>query len=640
MSIQRMQQQQQQQQYNVYSPNKPLIQHRIKFRQQIVQIKKKSGYILAKILCNKIVLQMQAEYIYNFQLVQCLFILTIKQYLQSYHTTLLQFDKESKCMVGKYHQGCCYYCFNMSPQQVQMYANITANSKYSNSVINSPSLFLIQAIQILLLPFYSYPYPSQQAIVSMAAYQKHLPTAAVATLAAAGLYVSAQGIFGVGKDSYFAKLFSGSSENQYKYVVLGGGNAAGYAARQFLAKGVKPGELCIISEEPYAAYERPALSKAYLFPNKPARLPGFHTCVGGGGERQTPEWYTQKGVEFKYNTKVVKADVKSKKLTSADGTEFKYDKMIVATGCRPLTLADFKMKGADNPNLYYLRNVEDANILIEAIKKAKTGAKGGKVLALGGGYIGMETAAALEMNGLKVTMVFPEDHLMPRLFTPKIAEFYTKYYNNKGIDIQHHKLAASIEPSDGGVTAVLKDGSKMDADIIVVGVGARANTELFKDQLKIEAGGIKVDSMMKTSNPDVYAVGDVAAFPLKMYGNKVQRQEHVQNCRESAYQAVNSIMSSADTKPYDYLPYFYSRVYDLSWKFFGSSDGEVIHFGNFSTPPFGAYWVKDGKVVGVFMEGADGKATDAMKKVAKERPAYGSVLELEKKGIDFAIAQL
>eukprot|EP01023_Acetabularia_acetabulum_P051078 TRINITY_DN560_c0_g1_i2.p1 TRINITY_DN560_c0_g1~~TRINITY_DN560_c0_g1_i2.p1 ORF type:complete len:474 (-),score=131.98 TRINITY_DN560_c0_g1_i2:289-1710(-) len=473
----------------------------------------------------------------------------------------------------------------------------------------------------------------------MTTYTKYLPTVGVAALAAGGLYVSAQGIFGVGKDSMFSKLF-GSSANQYKYIVLGGGNAAGYAARQFVLKGVKPGELCVITDEPYAAYERPALSKAYLFPEKAARLPGFHTTVGGGGERQTPEWYEGKKIDYKYKTKIVKADVKSKKLTAADGTEFKYDKMIVATGCRPLSLADFKMKGADNPNLYYLRNVEDADKMIEAIKKAKTGAKGGKVVALGGGYIGMETAAALQMNGLKVTMVFPEDHLMPRLFTQKIADFYNKYYADKGIDIQHHKLASSIESSDGGVAAVLKDGSKLEADMIVVGVGARANTELFKDQLKIEASGIKVDSMMKTSDPDVYAIGDVAAFPLKMYGNKVQRQEHVQNCRETAYQAVNAILSPADTKPYDYLPYFYSRVYDLSWKFFGSSEGEPVHFGNYTKGPFGAYWVKDGKIVGVFMEGADGKQTDAMKKVAKEQPAYGSVAELEKKGIDFAVAKL
>eukprot|EP01023_Acetabularia_acetabulum_P012221 TRINITY_DN1571_c0_g2_i1.p1 TRINITY_DN1571_c0_g2~~TRINITY_DN1571_c0_g2_i1.p1 ORF type:complete len:453 (-),score=98.52 TRINITY_DN1571_c0_g2_i1:435-1730(-) len=430
------------------------------------------------------------------------------------------------------------------------------------------------------------------------------------------------------------------SENSFKFIVLGGGNAAGYAARELLLKGVAGSEVCIITEEPYVAYERPALSKAYLFPESPARLPGFHTTVGGGGERQTPDWYQEKGVIYKVNTKIVKADIKGKKLSAQDGTEFTFQKLIIATGCRPLTLKDFKMEGADHELLYYLRNVEDADKLIEAMKKAKDGTKGGKVVALGGGYIGMETAAALQMNGLKVSMVFPEPHLMPRLFTQKIADFYTKYYNDKGIEILSGKLASSIESCDGGVAAVLKDGSKMECDLIVVGVGARSNVELFTGQLEFEANGIKVDSMMKTSDDDVYAIGDVAAFPLKMYGDVVQRQEHVQNCRETAKQAVDAILSPSETQPYNYLPYFYSRVYDLSWKFFGSSDGEPVHFGDYEKRPFGAYWVKDGKVVGVFMEGADDKMTQAMKKVAADRPDFSSIEELEKMGIDFAISKL
>eukprot|EP01024_Parvocaulis_polyphysoides_P052059 TRINITY_DN5127_c0_g1_i5.p2 TRINITY_DN5127_c0_g1~~TRINITY_DN5127_c0_g1_i5.p2 ORF type:complete len:444 (-),score=72.43 TRINITY_DN5127_c0_g1_i5:265-1596(-) len=439
-------------------------------------------------------------------------------------------------------------------------------------------------------------------------------------------------------------FFSGSkmpAPNSYKYIVLGGGNAAGYAAREFVNKNIKPNELCIITDEPYVAYERPALSKAYLFPENSARLPGFHTTVGDGGDRQTPEWYEEKGVTYKVKTKIVSVDTKAKKLTAEDGTEFTYGKLIVATGCRPLTLQDFKMQGADKSGLYYLRNVEDADKLIEAMKKAKGGAKGGKVVALGGGYIGMETAAALQMNGLKVIMVFPEPHLMPRLFTPKIAEFYTTYYNNKGIEILNGRLAATIEGCEGDcLAAVLKDGLKLECDLIVVGVGAKPNVELFQDQLEFEANGIKVDGFMRTSNPDVYAIGDVAAFPLKMYGGTVQRQEHVTNCRQTAAQAVNAIMAPKQTDEYNYLPFFYSRVFDLSWKFFGQSEGDVAHFGDYENGPFGAYWVKDNKVVGVFMEGADDKMTQGMKKVAAERPDAPSIVELEKQGIEFAISKL
>eukprot|EP01025_Chloroclados_australasicus_P024076 TRINITY_DN2423_c0_g1_i3.p2 TRINITY_DN2423_c0_g1~~TRINITY_DN2423_c0_g1_i3.p2 ORF type:complete len:462 (-),score=75.19 TRINITY_DN2423_c0_g1_i3:121-1506(-) len=442
---------------------------------------------------------------------------------------------------------------------------------------------------------------------------------------------------------HFGRKVKEMSSNSFKYIVLGGGNAAGYAARQFLLKGVEAGSVCVITNEPYVAYERPALSKAYLFPENPARLPGFHTTVGGGGERQTPEWYQEKGMEYKVNTNIVSADVKAKKLVAEDGTEFTYEKLIVATGCRPTTLSDFKMQGADNELLYYLRDVKDGDKLIEGMAKAKTGAKGGKAIALGGGYIGMETAAVLQMNGLKVTMIFPEPHLMPRLFSQKIADFYTKYYNDKGIEVLYGKMASAIEGCDGGcVAAVLKDGEKIECDMIVVGVGARPNNQLFDSQLEIDPnnGGIKVDGMMKSSDPDVYAVGDIASFPLKMYGGNYARQEHVTHCRQSAIHAVNAMLSPDETQDYDYLPYFYSRVFDLSWKFYGSSEGDVVHFGDYEKRPFGAYWVKDGKIVGVFMEGADDKMTEAMKKVAAERPEFPSVEELEKQGIDFAISKL
>lgn len=118
----------------------------------------------------------------------------------------------------------------------------------------------------------------------------------------------------------------------FKYVILGGGVAAGYAAGEFSKQGVKPGELAIISKEAVAPYERPALSKAYLFPEGAARLPGFHVCVGSGGERLLPTWYTEKGIELLLSTEVVKADLASKILTSAGGATFTYDTLIIATG--------------------------------------------------------------------------------------------------------------------------------------------------------------------------------------------------------------------------------------------------------------------------------------------------------------------
>jgi monodehydroascorbate reductase (NADH) len=135
-----------------------------------------------------------------------------------------------------------------------------------------------------------------------------------------------------------------AEEKTYKYIILGGGVSAGYGAQEFVKQGLKQGELAIISKEAVAPYERPALSKAYLFPESPARLPGFHTCVGSGGERQTPDWYKEKGIDLFLSTEIVEGNLESKTLKAANGAVFKYEILIVATGAtvsqRPFNLYD------------------------------------------------------------------------------------------------------------------------------------------------------------------------------------------------------------------------------------------------------------------------------------------------------------
>ncbi|CAL5411193.1 unnamed protein product [Camellia sinensis] len=162
-----------------------------------------------------------------------------------------------------------------------------------------------------------------------------------------------------------------------------------------------------------APYERPPLSKAYLFPNKlhnaicfatPARLPGFHVCVGSGGERLLPEWYVEKGIVLILNTKIVKADLASKTLVSAAGETFNYHFLIIATGSSVIRLIDFGVQGADAKNIYYWREIDDADKLVEAIKAKKNE----KVVIVGGGCIGLELSAVMKLNNLDVCMVYPE----------------------------------------------------------------------------------------------------------------------------------------------------------------------------------------------------------------------------------------
>ncbi|GFY97809.1 monodehydroascorbate reductase 1 [Actinidia rufa] len=451
------------------------------------------------------------------------------------------------------------------------------------------------------------------------------------------------------------------AEKSFKYVILGGGVAAGYAAREFANQGVKFGELAIISKEAVAPYERPALSKAYLFPEfaslfldlllhskfhtaigfaAPARLPGFHTCVGSGGERLLPEWYAEKGIALILGTEIVKADLASKTLISAAGEIFKFHILVIATGSTVIRLTDFGVQGADSKNIFYLREVDDADKLVEAIKAKKKG----KAVIVGGGYIGLELSAVMKINNLDVSMVYPEPWCMPRLFTAGIAAFYEGYYANKGIQIIKGTVAVGFNAdADGEVKEVkLKDGRVLEADIVVVGVGGRPLTVLFKGQVEEDKGGIKTDSFFRTSVPDVYAVGDVATFPMKMY-DEMRRVEHVDHSRKSAEHAVKAIFASEVGKSvdeYDYLPYFYSRSFNLSWQFYGDNVGATVLFGDNNpsseNPKFGSYWIKDGKVVGAFLESGTPEENKAIAKVARVQPPAESLDQLAKEGLTFA----
>ncbi|XP_038890598.1 monodehydroascorbate reductase 4, peroxisomal [Benincasa hispida] len=421
----------------------------------------------------------------------------------------------------------------------------------------------------------------------------------------------------------------------FVYVILGGGVAAGYAALEFTNRGVSHGELCIISEETVAPYERPALSKGYLLPEAPARLPAFHTCVGANEERLTPKWYKEHGIELVLGTRVISADVRRRTLLTAAGETISYKILIVATGARALKLEEFGVNGSDAENVCYLRDLNDANRLVDVMHSCS----GGNAVVIGGGYIGMECAASLVINKINVTMVFPEAQCMPRLFTPKIASFYEDYYKSKGVEFVKGTVLSSFDiDSNGKVVAVnLRDGKRIPVDMVVVGIGIRPNTSLFEGQLTLEKGGIKVNGKMQSSNSSVYAVGDVAAFPVKLF-SETRRLEHVDSARKCAKHAVAAIMEPEKTGDFDYVPFFYSRIFALSWQFYGDNVGEVVHYGDFSGNTFGAYWVNKGHLVGSFLEGGTKEEYAAIAMVTSLKPAIEDLAELESRGLSYAMA--
>lgn len=411
-----------------------------------------------------------------------------------------------------------------------------------------------------------------------------------------------------------------ANENR-EVVIVGGGNAAGYAARTFVENGMADGKLCIVSKESVAPYERPALTKAYLFPldKKPARLPGFHTCVGSGGERQTPEWYKDKGIEVIYDTTVTDLDISTQTLATASGSCLKYGSLIIATGCSASRLPD--NIGGSLRGVHYIRDVADADLLVSSLQSAK------KLVIIGGGYIGMEVAAAAAGWKIDTSVVFPEEHAMARLFPATLGRKYEELYEENGVKFFKSAFVKRlVAGTDGRVTAVqLENGSTLDTDMVVIGIGAKpVSTPFAEAGLKTHAGGIQVDGQFRTSSPGIFAIGDVAAFPLKMYG-RTARVEHVDHARKSAQHCVNALLNIR-TDPYDYLPYFYSRVFEYEgssrkvwWQFYGDNVGETIEVGDFG-PKYATFWLESGKLKGVFLESGSSEEFEILPKLARIQP--------------------
>ncbi|KAI8560136.1 hypothetical protein RHMOL_Rhmol04G0232600 [Rhododendron molle] len=226
-------------------------------------------------------------------------------------------------------------------------------------------------------------------------------------------------------------------------------------------------------------------------------------------------------------TEIVKADLVSRTLISAAGEAFKYHKLMIATGSTVIRLTDFDVQGADSKNIFYLREMDDADKLVEATKAKKNG----KAVVIGGGYIGLEASAAMKMN--------------------KIDQY------RNGEDKRRGNVRSCI-PFFG------------------------CNIEM-------------IDALFRTSVPDVYAVGDVATFSLKMY-KEMSRVEHVDHAHKSTEHAARAIFANEEGKSideYDYLPFFYSRAFNLSWQFYGDNVGDTVVFGNkdpnSENPKFGVY---------------------------------------------------
>jgi len=423
-------------------------------------------------------------------------------------------------------------------------------------------------------------------------------------------------------------LFNNTGSNldfDFKYVVIGAGNAAGYAAQEFVDQGkLGKGELCIIGDEPELPFERPALTKGYM--KGGAKLPGFNTCASIR-KSHNQDWYDEQGIVLMTNTTVIDVDLKEKLISTKDGKKIKYGKCLAATGARPIYLSDFNVPGSKLDGLYYIRSYVQAKALLTRLEEAKSNEQ---VVIVGGGYIGTEMAAAIIHHNLTdIKMVFPEECVVERVFPQEVAQVYEDALTSKGVKLlKSGKMVDGFEGKDGTVdTVVLKDGEKLHADLVVVGVGARPNMELFKGKVEEEKRGIKVDGQMKSSVDDFYACGDLATFPIKVHG-ETNRLEHVRAARETARQAARSMMG-LEQPDLDFLPVFYSRIFNFAWEMVGKKTDKALLFGLGPNrgSKFGCVWLyNDNRLSGVLLEGGSKDDKQNIADLARKQEALPAEL--------------
>jgi NADPH-dependent 2,4-dienoyl-CoA reductase/sulfur reductase-like enzyme len=391
-----------------------------------------------------------------------------------------------------------------------------------------------------------------------------------------------------------------------KYVILGGGMVAGYAAKEMVERGLKPGELTIVSADDALPYERPPLSKGFL----------------AGKDNETgilingADWYRQHGIEVVLNTAVTSVDLAKKSLRTSSSQDFEAEKLLIATGARARTLS---VSGKDLDNVFYLRSMDDSRKIRSAAEKSK------RAVVIGGGFIGMEVAAVLTQKKIHTTMIFPEERVWKRMFTPEMSKFFERYYAERGVEILTKTNVAGFE-GKGNVSAVaLEGGRTVPCDMAIAGVGAAPVTNLFEKTEILGRDGVQVNEFLETGAVGVYAAGDVANYPDSIF-EKRRRVEHWDNAVSQGQHWARVAMG--DRQAFVHVPYFFSDVFDLSYEFWGDSDGatQTAVRGDLNSSSFSVWWLKGERLIAVFaMNRPDDERNSgpewiqAMKKVSAAR---------------------
>ncbi|MDJ0615093.1 MAG: FAD-dependent oxidoreductase [Rhizobiaceae bacterium] len=335
-----------------------------------------------------------------------------------------------------------------------------------------------------------------------------------------------------------------------KILVIGGGQAAASFLTKYRSLD-QNAELTLVGDEAVAPYQRPPLSKKYATGDMTAEQLLL----------RPDEWYEQNNVRCLKDTSVTKVDGSAKMATLSDGTSLDWDQLVLTTGSRARRLP--AGIGGDLDGIHVLRSLADADVLSSELVEGK------RVAIIGGGYIGLEAAAVCASRGLSVTLVEAADRILQRVACEQTSDWFRHLHERKGVTIHEGICLDRFEGDDGKIVkAVLSNGIEIDVDFVLVGIGIIPNAELAADAGLLVETGIVVNENCQTSNPDIYAAGDCAAF---QYKGELTRLESVQNAIDQAECAAKNIAGEAiEYSPY---PWFWSDQYDVKLQIAGLNRG-------------------------------------------------------------------
>ena len=362
-------------------------------------------------------------------------------------------------------------------------------------------------------------------------------------------------------------------------VIVGTGHGGAQAAIALRQNGFA-GSILMLSRDPEPPYERPPLSKEYLAGDKPFERMLIRPEAFWGG----------KDIELKLASAVTKVDSVAKELTVVGGETIGYGTLVWAAGGDPRRLS---CSGADLGGIHAVRDKADVDRM-----KAELEAGAKEVVVIGGGYIGLETAAVLIKLGCQVTLLESQDRVLSRVAGEDLSHFYEDEHRRHGVDVRLGVEVEAIEGDGDRVTGVkLASGETLECDMLVVGIGIVPAVGPLILAGAAGANGVEVDQFCRTSLPDIYAVGDCAAHANSWAGGAVIRLESVQNANDMASTAAKAICG--DPEPYESVPWFWSNQYDLRLQTVGLNlgyDATVLR-GDPASRSFSVVYLKGGAVI-------------------------------------------